>query len=708
MIKIRNFLPGAAMVLALSGNALAAPVSWLYDSRIYANENSVQNLDGSYTYSLQLRNDDVYDIWLASLYTGDYQARNLVSSISPWQTFAYTNPLTAGEDWSLAGNASTWMATFYDDADAPFAGSLGVGQTATLSFTVDGAIAGPIEYGYFVRDDYEWNRFTAVGSAVPEPSSMALMAVGVLALMGWSLRRKLPAGGIARFFRSRGPGRVAPLLATGLACALVVAGCQSASEESASPKGLAYAADIVDGDEPVPPANLRFATIGDFGWDGVPLSDVADLIKSWDPDMILALGDNNYDNGAASTIDANIGKYFHDYILNYHGAYGAGSTEQRFWAVIGNHDYIATNAKPHTDYFDFPGNERYFDFVRGPVHFFAVSSDTHEPDGVTSTSKQADWLRVQLGLSTSPWNIVFLHHPPFSSGEHGNNASLQWPYQAWGADVVIGGHDHTFERIIQNGMVYFVNGLGGRSLYPWNASIATGSVARYNADYGAQLIEATDRSLTFKFYNRAGEEKDTYTMVKGGGAKTKSFQNGTPIKPTLLYTGNDDAKIQKTAASSNFGAAVTVTADLNNRILMKWDVSALPAGTPVMAASVTFNVTDATTQSYSIFQVKRAWTESEVTWTNATAATPWATAGVDNTTSDRANTSLGTVTSSATGVRTFTLNATGVALVQGWVNGTIANNGIIILNATNTNSIDLASSESATVGNRPKLVIAYQ
>ncbi len=423
--------------------------------------------------------------------------------------------------------------------------------------------------------------------------------------------------------------------------------------------------------------------------------------------MILALGDNNYDNGAASTIDANIGKYFHDYILNYHGSYGAGSTEQRFWGCIGNHDYIATNAQPYIDYFDFPGNEHYYDFVRGPVHFFAISSDTHEPDGVTSTSKQADWLRTQLSLSTSPWNIVFLHHPPFSSGEHGANTQLQWPFQAWGADAVIGGHDHTFERIIQNGMVYFVNGLGGRSLYNWNATIAPGSVARYNADYGAQLIEATDRSMTFKFYNRAGEEIDTYTMAKGGGAKTKSFQNGTPIKPTLLYTGNVDTKLAKLTPATNFGSDVTVSADLNNRILLKWDVSALPAGTPVLAATVTFSVTDATTQTYTLFQVKRAWNEDAATWASADAGVAWATAGADGAT-DRSTTSLGTVTSTATGVRAFTLNATGVALVQGWVNGTIANNGILILNATNTNTIDLASSEATTVASRPKLVVAYQ
>ena len=70
---------------------------------------------------------------------------------------------------------------------------------------------------------------------------------------------------------------------------------------------------------------IVFAAIGDYGLAGQPLLDVSNLIKSWNPDFIVTLGDNNYPDGAAWSIDDNIGQYFHEYIFKYKGKYGEGS-----------------------------------------------------------------------------------------------------------------------------------------------------------------------------------------------------------------------------------------------------------------------------------------------------------------------------------------------------------------------------------------------
>src|SRR3990172_1293347 len=73
------------------------------------------------------------------------------------------------------------------------------------------------------------------------------------------------------------------------------------------------------------PSSVHFAVIGDYGSAGKAELDVANQVKSWNPDFIVTTGDNNYDSGSASTIDANIGQYYHDFIFPYTGSYGAGA-----------------------------------------------------------------------------------------------------------------------------------------------------------------------------------------------------------------------------------------------------------------------------------------------------------------------------------------------------------------------------------------------
>jgi VCBS repeat-containing protein len=269
-------------------------------------------------------------------------------------------------------------------------------------------------------------------------------------------------------------------------------------------------------------STTTFAVIGDYGDAGPNEAAVADLVKSWSPDMVVTVGDNNYDVGSAATIDANIGQYYQEFIGNYTGSYGAGSPTNRFFPTLGNHDWGTANAQPYLDYFDLPGdgytnssgNERYYDFVEGPVHFFMLDSDSQEPDGITAQSVQAQWLQTQLAASTSLYQVVLLHHAPYSSGSHGSNTTLQWPFQLWGADVVLAGHDHTYERIDVNGLPYIVNGLGGRSLYGFGTPVA-GSQVSYSDNYGAMLVSADTTSMVLKFYSVAsgGTEIDSMTIT---------------------------------------------------------------------------------------------------------------------------------------------------------------------------------------------------
>ena len=264
---------------------------------------------------------------------------------------------------------------------------------------------------------------------------------------------------------------------------------------------------------PVPENKIRFAVIGDYGLAGQPELEVAALIASWQPDLIITTGDNNYPSGATSTIDENIGQYFSDYIFPYQGNFGPGADQNRFFPSLGNHDWNTASASPYLDYFSLPGNERYYDFMANPVHFFVVDSDSREPDGVSRISSQANWLEAAMSASTSPWNIVYFHHAPYSSGLHGSTDWMRWPFKDWGADAVLAGHDHTYERLQVDGLPYFVNGLGGGARYDF-VNILSESQVRYNAERGAMLVNATDTQITFQFWNLAGQLIDEYQLVK--------------------------------------------------------------------------------------------------------------------------------------------------------------------------------------------------
>lgn len=259
---------------------------------------------------------------------------------------------------------------------------------------------------------------------------------------------------------------------------------------------------------------IRFAVIGDYGEGNDEAAAVAAMVKSWQPDFIVTTGDNNYPEGEAETIDDHVGRFYHEYIYPYKGSHGAGADRNRFFPVLGNHDMRTDLGQPALDYFSMSEGRRYYDFVWGPIHFFMLSSDDDEPDGRTRDSVQGRWLQDVLAKSASPWNLIVLHHTPYSSSEHGDIEDVQWPYQEWGADAVLYGHDHVYERIMHGDFPYFLNGLGGGRIYEFGDPVM-GSMVRYNAAHGAMVVEATTDTITFRFYaiEDGGKLIDSFTLM---------------------------------------------------------------------------------------------------------------------------------------------------------------------------------------------------
>jgi len=259
------------------------------------------------------------------------------------------------------------------------------------------------------------------------------------------------------------------------------------------------------------PVPVRFAVIGDYGDGGESESMVAELVKSWDPDLIITTGDNNYPNGQAKTIDSHIGQFYADFIYPNQGEYESAAEINRFFPTLGNHDVWTKKGKAYLDYFTLPGNERYYTFTWDFVQFFALNSNAMEPDGFRRDSAQAQWLNNEMDRSETQWQIVYFHQPPFSSGTHGSSEYMRWPFKESGADLVISGHDHDYERLEIDGLTYIVNGLGGHSIYDF-MDILPESQVRYNNSFGALLVEAFPERMIVKFVNTSNKVIDQFEI----------------------------------------------------------------------------------------------------------------------------------------------------------------------------------------------------
>jgi hypothetical protein len=265
---------------------------------------------------------------------------------------------------------------------------------------------------------------------------------------------------------------------------------------------------------PPPIVTRRIAVVGDYGGDTSEEAAVAKLIASWNPDAVITGGDNNYVEGSFDGYDQVVGKHYHAFMGSYRGKFGAGSPSNRFWPALGDHDW-ELGVGSYVDYFTLPGNERYYDVDLGPVHLYAVNSNADEPDGYQPTSKQGAWLKEKLAASSSCFDLVYFHHPPYSSGEHGSRSHMNWPFAAWGAEATFAGHDHNYERLVVNGIPYFVVGTGGLGLRAFPGAPLPETRFRDDEAHGAMLVTASsDGTITYEFWSTAGVKLDTYTVKK--------------------------------------------------------------------------------------------------------------------------------------------------------------------------------------------------
>jgi hypothetical protein len=173
-------------------------------------------------------------------------------------------------------------------------------------------------------------------------------------------------------------------------------------------------------------------------------------------------------------------------------------------------------------------------------------------------------------------------------------------------------------------------------------------------------------------------------------------------------TVGKDAGIDSDSPTNNSGtgdsfSVITTGGGAPRRSLLQFDISSIPSGSTVDSAILTLKSYQnrLSADSCAINRVTQAWTEAGVTWNKYDGSTNWATAGGDFD-------AVADATFTPPALTDTTVDITITSLVQEWVNGT-ANNGMIIKAGTEatTQGTLFYTSDAATAGNRPKLVVTY-
>ena len=213
---------------------------------------------------------------------------------------------------------------------------------------------------------------------------------------------------------------------------------------------------------------------GDIGECG-PLSGAEATARLLDriEGIVFTTGDNAYPSGREQ-----------DFRMCYEPSWGRHKARTR--PSPGNHDYEVAGAAAYFTYFGAnagPPGLGYYRYTAGSWSAYSLNSNVP----VGRSSAQLLWLQDELSMNPSRCTVAYFHHPPFTSGQHGNQLFMQdmWrELHAARVDIVIAGHDHTYERLAPmngegqadpvTGTRLFVVGTGGGRLVPpgrsWPAS----------------------------------------------------------------------------------------------------------------------------------------------------------------------------------------------------------------------------------------------
>jgi acid phosphatase type 7 len=249
---------------------------------------------------------------------------------------------------------------------------------------------------------------------------------------------------------------------------------------------------------------------------GVTADIVLDVLREEPDAVVFTTGDNAYENGTED-----------EFAECFHPTWG--QFKDRIRPAVGNHDVASEDAAGYYGYFGqaagSPG-EGYYSFDVGAWQAVVLNTVCGTAGGCDQGSDQEQWLRGVLADDDARCTVALYHHPLFSSGEHGGDDDTEDLYVALyegGADLVVNGHDHNYERFAPQdpdgnpdparGIRQFVVGTGGKGLDPIPDE-EPNSELRSSEALGVLQLKLFDGGYEWEFLAEAGS---TFTD-SGSGA----------------------------------------------------------------------------------------------------------------------------------------------------------------------------------------------
>jgi hypothetical protein len=341
-----------------------------------------------------------------------------------------------------------------------------------------------------------------------------------------------------------------PLLFSYLLAASLVAGCSSGDEPANSSVATNVTAPSSSArvtissaprasvflSPPATPTSITFIGAGDIASQNWSVDarheQTAQLIEqaiAADPNTIVwTAGDNAYSSGTPTEFSS---KYDPSW----------GRVRYRTYPVAGNHDWNTADAQGYLDYFcserqitytingrpqltrvsdcRFPGDvQRYWYSYNVGNNWHVIAIDS-EYDTLDPTQEQYEWVKQDLQANTRGCIIAYWHHPRYASPT--NHSGSTRTANVWnllmshGADIVLAGHNHNYERFIkqdgngnadQNGMIQFTVGTGGAGLYSFSGTDPNSAFKV--SQYGVLKLTLRDSDYDWDFIDINGEVLD--------------------------------------------------------------------------------------------------------------------------------------------------------------------------------------------------------